>query len=47
MLTGVQFVLLKRAALLGREGRKGLIGIAQWPEAAALGNGAVFIAGCI
>lgn len=47
VVTGVQFVLLKCAALLGRERRNSLIGIAQWPEAAALGNGAVFIAGCL
>lgn len=43
VVTGVQFVWLKCAALLGREGRKGSIRIAQWPEAAALGNEAVFI----
>lgn len=47
VVTGVQFALLKCAALLGREGRKGLIRIAQWAEAAALGNGAVFIARCM
>lgn len=33
--------------LAGKRGKKGFNKIAQWPEAAALGNGAVFIARCI
>lgn len=50
VVTGVQFVLLNCGIVLPsweERGKKGLIGIAQWPEAAALGNGAVFFARCI